>query len=97
MKNNINEISEFKNHFPPPYDKMNYGRPILDEHFFLKNDVNKISAHRMLYSVLISPQIDELVFKIASLFLFRGRKERRLIKADLTLISQKGINYWTIS
>ena len=64
----------------PSYDKIDYGKPALDEHFFGNNTVHEISAPRLVYSCLLAPEVERLASEISNQFLDRGVEESMLIE-----------------
>lgn len=64
----------------PPRETIDYGTPLIDEAFFSKNEVHKISAPRLLYSNLISPKIEPVVAEVMNRILNRGKNEASLIE-----------------
>ena len=70
-----------KHHVLPHYDRIDYGRPILDETFFRFNTVHEISAPRLLYSSLLMPEIEYVAEQISRKFIERGQKERKIIES----------------
>lgn len=69
-----------RNPFLPNYRHIDYGVPLLNEDFFKHNSVHEISAPRLLYSVLLSPEISNLASQISNSVLDRGKDEAFLIE-----------------
>lgn len=62
---------------------IDYGQPFTDKTFFDANDLHDLSAPRLLYSLILNPQIEVLAHKTVRQFLNRGKEEmERIIKAD---------------
>jgi len=61
-KNTSSDIRGFKkiDHILPVYEKIDYGKPILNENFFQTNTVHAISAPRLVYSSLLMPEVEAL-------------------------------------
>ncbi len=62
-----------------------YGPPNLSRQFFLKNPLKDLSAHRLLYSVLLAPEIEEWVSMISRQLISRGKEERKRIDRERNL------------
>lgn len=59
-----------------------YGPPTFSNDFFKKNPIEEISAARLLYSILLNPEIDELASKMTKQFIRRGEQEAKRIKEE---------------
>lgn len=59
-----------------------YGSPKVDEEFFTNNPLPEeaFSAHRLLYSCLLRPEIEALAGDFTRLFIFRGKAEKNKIE-----------------
>jgi hypothetical protein len=64
----------------PSYDNIDYDVPVLDETFFKENTVHEISAPRLIYSLLLSPEVSNLATQITNSLLDRGKDEAFLIE-----------------
>ena len=64
----------------PNYRHIDYGVPVLNEDFFKHNSVHEISAPRLVYSILLSPEISNLASQISNSVLERGKDEASLIE-----------------
>jgi hypothetical protein len=78
--NSENSIDKERNQIIPSYDKINYGEPLLDDFFFKMNTLNELSASRFLYSVLITPGVEDIALNITNQFIIRGEAERKIIE-----------------
>ena len=75
------EIEQLENdHFIPTYDKIDYGEPILDDHFYNTTEFREYSAQRLLYSNLLMPEMEKIVSKITKHTIHRGKDERKRIE-----------------
>jgi hypothetical protein len=62
---------------------IDYGQPFIDKAFFDSNEVHELSGIRLLYSLILNPQIEELAHRTVRGFLNRGKEEMdNIIKAD---------------
>jgi hypothetical protein len=57
-----------------------YGTPRLSKRFFNKNPFKKISAARIVYSVLLSSEIERFASKTVKRFIKRGKEEAKRIR-----------------
>lgn len=67
-------------HILPPYEKIDYGKPVLDEKFFQRNTVHEISAPRLLYSSLLMPEVEAIASDISNQMMDRGLEEAKIIE-----------------
>lgn len=63
----------------PIRDQIDYGKPLINEDFYRKNNCHEISAPRLIYSVLLSPEVERMAEKISKQYVNRGRDEAMLI------------------
>ncbi len=75
-ENSINE----KNIILPPYDEIDYGKPVVDDLFFKSNEIHDMSAPRLLYSSMLSPEVEKLVSSMSNKIISRGKAERKNIE-----------------
>jgi len=59
-----------------------YGTPNLSKDFFQQNPLKALSAARLLYSLLLAPEIEEQVSVISRRFISRGREEEQRINRE---------------
>ena len=80
-KGTSGDIRGFKkvHYILPVYEKIDYGKPILDENFFQTNTVHEISAPRLLYSSLLMPEVETLASEISNQMINRGLKKSMII------------------
>ena len=64
----------------PPYDEIDYGKPILDENFFNFNTAHEISASRLLYSTLLMPDVEKVAEQVSRKFIERCKDEWETIE-----------------
>jgi len=64
----------------PPHDMIDYGVPSITESFLQKNTVHEISAPRLLYSNLLTPELADAVSQISNQLISRGKDEAILIE-----------------
>jgi len=67
-------------HILPPYEKIDYGKPLLDGKFFQGNTVHEISAPRLLYSSLLMPEVEAIASDISNQMMDRGLEEAKIIE-----------------
>ena len=81
-KDRFNQPKDYKevHHVIAPYEKIDYGRPLLDKKFFKKNTVHEISAQRLFYSNLLMPEIEALASEISNQMRDRGSEEAILLE-----------------
>ena len=81
-KDRFSQAKDYKeiDHILPPYEKIDYGKPVLDEKFFQKNTVHEISAPRLFYSSLLMPEVEAIASKISNQMIDRGSEEAKLIE-----------------
>ena len=86
--------SKITHHTLPPHDKIDYGKPVIDESFFQTNTVHELSSPRFIYSILLTPEIETEVSKITNQLINRGKEEALIIEntedvSELINIMQK--------
>lgn len=64
----------------PTYDHIDYDVPVPDEGFFKNNPVHEISAPRLIYSLLLTPEVSNLASEMINDLLDRGKDEAVLIE-----------------
>jgi len=79
-KMNKNALSNLRKPLLPNYRYIDYGVPVLNADFFKHNNVHEISAPRLVYSILLSPEISNLASQISNSVLGRGKDEAFLIE-----------------
>lgn len=70
---------------------VDYGHPLLDETFFVSNEVHDISAPRLLYSCLLRPEIEGIASKVVQQFVNRGKEEAKRIETAKDIEALIGI------
>jgi len=63
----------------PLYDKINYGMPLLDNHFFEDNKPQHLSAAHLMYTRLLSPKMTEVAANLVRHETNRAEKESTII------------------
>jgi hypothetical protein len=98
-KDAFNQPKDYKevHHVIPPYENIDYGKPLLDKKFFKKNTVHEISAQRLFYSNLLMPEIEALASEISNQMKDRGSKEAVVIEntedvKELIAFMEKGLD-----
>jgi hypothetical protein len=62
---------------------IDYGQPYTDESFLKTNSVHEFSGPRLLYSLILNPQVEEVAHKTVRGFFNRGKEEMdRILNAD---------------
>lgn len=84
-------------HILTPYEKIDYGEPLLDEKFFRRHTVHEISAQRLFYSNLLMPEVEAIALLISNQMIDRGSEEAKLIERTedvkaLIDIMEKGLD-----
>ena len=74
------DIESVDHQITQDYDEIDYGEPVLDDVFFDSNVLTEFSSHRLLYSILLVPDIDDFARKITTQFITRGKEEERAIE-----------------
>jgi hypothetical protein len=77
LKKNITPNQRF-----PERVVKDYGSPTFSNEFFERNPIKEISAARLLYSILLNPEIDQLASGVAKQFIRRGEEEAKRIKEE---------------
>jgi hypothetical protein len=77
LKKNITPNQRF-----PERAMKDYGSPTFSNDFFERNPIKEISAARLLYSILLNPEIDQLASGVAKQFIRRGEEEAKRIKEE---------------
>jgi len=66
----------------PEQAMKDYGAPRFSNDFFEENPIKEISSARLLYSILLNPEIDELASKMTKQFIRRGEEEAKRIEEE---------------
>ena len=72
-------VTNTRYHSLPDYAQINYATPILDENFFRSNTLREMSAPRLLYSILLMPEVEEIAERVSRKYILRGLEERQAI------------------
>jgi len=98
-KDRFSQPKDYKeiHHILPPYEKIDYGEPLLDEKFFRRHTVHEISAQRLFYSNLLMPEVEAIALLISNQMIDRGSEEAKLIERTedvkaLIDIMEKGLD-----
>jgi len=79
MNNTTDNINDIRDHLIPRKINIEYGKPLLDKKFFESNSIRELSAQRLVYSNLVSPDLEKFAYQISSKFIIRSKEQKILI------------------